>query len=256
MKYINLNGKISIIANAIVPVDNGAFRYGYGLYETLYIENNVIRFKEYHWERLFNGLKQLYFAVPSFMTAEWLEEEIRQLVRKNQAERLCRVRLQMFAGAGGLYSAENNQPGYIIECLTLDNEMIKFNENGLVVGLATELKKSMDGLSNLKSCNALIYAMGARQAREHKWNDALQHQWQHHRKHTGQYILDKRQGNIHTTVGRWLRGRRNAQARTGNHKRYKRAKPLRRRPAACRRGVPDPCHKKDTLDRQHGRQIL
>ena len=173
MKYINLNGKISIIANAIVPVDNGAFRYGYGLYETLYIENNVIRFKEYHWERLFNGLKQLYFEIPAFMTAEWLEEEIRQLVRKNQAEKMCRVRLQMFAGAGGLYSAENNQPGYIIECLTLDNEMIKFNENGLVVGLATELKKSMDGLSNLKSCNALIYAMGARQAREHKWNDAL-----------------------------------------------------------------------------------
>ena len=173
MKYLNLNGKITIIANAIIPVDNGAFRYGYGLYETMMVENGAIRFKEYHWDRLFAGLKQLYFDIPAFMTPQWLEEEVMFVVKKNMTERLCRVRMQMFAGQGGLYSADNNHPGYIIECLPLDNEMLKFNENGLVVGIATELNKSMDTLSNLKSCNALIYAMGARQSREHKWNDAL-----------------------------------------------------------------------------------
>jgi branched-chain amino acid aminotransferase len=173
LKYINLNGKISIIANAIIPVDNGAFRYGYGLYETMMIENGTIRFKDYHWERLFAGLRQLYFDIPSLMTPEWLEEEVLCIVKKNQAEKLCRVRLQMFAGEGGLYSSDNNQPGFIIECLPLDKDMIKFNENGLLIGVATDLSKSTDGLSNLKSCNALIYAMGARQAREHKWNDAL-----------------------------------------------------------------------------------
>ena len=173
MKYINLNGQITIIADAIIPVDNGAFRYGYGLYETLLVQNGTIRFKEYHWDRLFAGLKQLYFDIPPLMTPRWLEEEVLCLVKKNQAEKLCRVRLQMFAGPGGLYSAENNQPGFIIECLPLDNEIIKINENGLIVGIATDLSKSMDSLSNLKSCNALLYAMGARQARANKWNDAL-----------------------------------------------------------------------------------
>jgi branched-chain amino acid aminotransferase len=47
------------------------------------------------------------------------------------------------------------------------------NENGLVLGLATGLQKSTDALANLKSCNALIYAIAARQARENQWNDAL-----------------------------------------------------------------------------------
>src|SRR6202012_4744701 len=165
--------KISIIANAIMGVDNGAFRYGYGLFETLLFTDGAIRLKDYHWNGLFAGLKQLYFELPSFMTAEWLEDEVKMIVKKNQAEKLCRVRLQMFAGPGGLYSAENNQPGFIIECLPLDNEIIRINENGLVAGIATDLSKSMDSLSNLKSCNALLYAMGARQARANKWNDAL-----------------------------------------------------------------------------------
>ena len=137
------------------------------------IEDGVIRFKEYHWDRLFAGLKQLYFDLPSVMTAHWLEQEVLCIVKKNQTENLCRVRLQMFAGEGGVYSDENNMPGFIIECLPLDREMIKFNELGMTVGIAADLSKSMDTLSNLKSCNALIYAMGARQAREQKWNDAL-----------------------------------------------------------------------------------
>ena len=66
-----------------------------------------------------------------------------------------------------------NKPGVVIECFPLENGALQLNENGLVVGIASGLNKSLDSLSNLKSCNALIYAMGARQARMNKWNDTL-----------------------------------------------------------------------------------
>ncbi len=35
------------------------------------------------------------------------------------------------------------------------------------------MAKSIDTLSNLKTCNALIYAIAAKQAKANKWNDAL-----------------------------------------------------------------------------------
>jgi branched-chain amino acid aminotransferase len=173
LNYINLNGKITDATHAALPVDNGAFRYGYGLFETMLVQDGMIRLKEFHWERLFAGLEQLYFEIPPLMTAAWLEAEVLRTVAKNQSEKLCRVRLQMYAGGGGIFSSESRQPGFIIECFPPEAGTLKLNENGLVAGIAAGLAKSIDMLSNLKSCSALIYAIAARQARENKWNDAL-----------------------------------------------------------------------------------
>jgi branched-chain amino acid aminotransferase len=61
----------------------------------------------------------------------------------------------------------------VIECFALAAEVVKLNENGLIVGISRGLSKSADTLANLKSCNALIYAIAARQAKDQKWNDAL-----------------------------------------------------------------------------------
>ncbi len=173
MNHININGKIIPLEDAGIPIDNGAFRYGYGLFETLLIQDGAIRLKQYHWDRLFAGMKQLYFEIPALMTHEWLESQVLATVKKNKLEKLSRVRLQVFAAGGGLYSSGSRQPDFVIECFPLEAETIAINEHGLVAGIATGINKSTDALSNLKSCNALIYAIAARQAKEHKWNDAL-----------------------------------------------------------------------------------
>lgn len=173
MNYINLNGKIVPKEDAGLTVDNKAFRYGYGLFETMLVQDGVIQLQQYHWERLFAGMNQLSFELSALMTPQFFEDETLRTVKKNRLEKLCRVRLQVYAGAGGLYDDENRKVGFVVECFPLEPEAIRFNENGLVVGIANGLNKSMDTLSNLKSTNALIYAMAAQQARENKWNDAL-----------------------------------------------------------------------------------
>ena len=156
-----------------MPVDNGAFRYGYGLFETMLVQDGVIRLGQYHWERLFAGTVTLNFELPALMTPEYLEKEVLQTVKKNKLEKLCRVRLQLFAGGGGLYGRESNKPGFVIECFPLDEITLQLNENGLVAGIATGVAKTVDTLCNLKSCNALIHAMAAQQAMANKWNDAI-----------------------------------------------------------------------------------
>jgi branched-chain amino acid aminotransferase len=118
-------------------------------------------------------MKQLYFSIPAWMTESWLQAEADKLARKNKLEQLCRVRLQIFAESGGLYESTIPKPEYLIECFPLDEPILALNENGLVCGIAQSLSKSADSLANIKSSNALIYAMAAQQAKEHKWNDAL-----------------------------------------------------------------------------------
>lgn len=173
LNYININGSIIQGKGDHSAFSSRAFRYGYGLFETMLVKEGAIQLKDYHWERLFRGASQLNFDIPKLLTAERLEEEVLHIAVKNQCEQLCRIRLQLFADGGGLFDGHSQTPEYIIECFTIEPSIIQLNENGLVVGIAEGLAKSPDSLSHIKSCSALIYVMAAQQAKNYKWNDAL-----------------------------------------------------------------------------------
>ena len=172
MNYANLNGKI-VAAPDVDAVSNAAFRYGMGLFETMLIRDGAIRLAAYHWDRLFAGMLQLGFDVPAHFSPDYLAAEVMKTVRKNGLERLCRVRLQVYGAGGGLYDREHNRPLYVAECYQTGPETLGLNENGLVVGIAHGLAKANDSLASFKTSNALVYAMAARHAQKHKWNDAL-----------------------------------------------------------------------------------
>lgn len=171
--YININGTIMDAIQNETPIDNGAFRYGYGLFETMLVIDGVIQLKQYHWDRLYTGMQQLMPDIPFLLQPDRIEEQVLTIVQKNNRGKLCRVRLQVYAGGGGMYGAEVRKAGFVIECFELSEGTLNLNENGLVVGKAEGLQKSNDMLSNLKSCNSLVYAVAAQQAKAHQWNDAL-----------------------------------------------------------------------------------
>ena len=173
MNYININGKITSGTVTGLPIDNGAFRYGYGLFETMLVVDCEISLRHYHLSRLVGGMQLLQLELPKLLANGLFEEQVLPTVKKNGLEKLCCVRLQVFAGGGGLYGPMVNEAGFVIECFPVDERMLHMNENGLEVGIAAGLHKSTDALANLKSCNALIYSMAARQAKDNKWNDAL-----------------------------------------------------------------------------------
>lgn len=173
MSFTNINGKIIATAEAAIPADNGAFRYGMGLFETMLVQNGQIRLPSYHWQRLFEGMKHLYFDVPVLFTAALLEAEVLRTVKRNNLSTYCRVRLQVYIGSGGIFGEGPQKPHYVIECYSLPEDNRLLNANGLVLGMATGIAKSIDSLSNLKSANGLVYAVAARQAKHNKWNDAL-----------------------------------------------------------------------------------
>ena len=173
MQWLNINGKITQASEPVLHAANGAFRYGYGLFETMLVKDGHIALAGYHAERLYAGMHLLYFEVPRLLLPGHLEEQVLKTVARNNSSALCRVRLQVFAGDGGLFEINNSKAGFVIECFPLQEGITQLNENGLVTGIANGVRKSADTLSNIKSSNALVYAIAARQAKEEKWNDAL-----------------------------------------------------------------------------------
>lgn len=170
MNYVVTNGKFLEKDKVALPADDHSYRYGDGLFETIKLLDGKILLKEYHFERLFSGVRTLKFTIPAFFTEENIEAAIKKLCVKNNCERLARVRLSVSRGNGGLYDCDN-QFSYLIESWPL--ELRGLNENGLVIDIFPDARKSIDAFSNLKSANYLPYVMAAVWAKENKLNDAL-----------------------------------------------------------------------------------
>ena len=171
--FLNYNGKIYRSDKLLISPDNRSFRYGDGFFETMKIVNGKIALSNYHFERLFASLELLQFDKPGYLTAEYLLNQVTELAAKNYHNKSGRIRLTIFRGNGGLYDAENHFPNWLIQTWQLNPQVNVFNENGLVIDIFKDAKKTGDNYSHVKSNNYLCYVMAALWAKKHHLNDAL-----------------------------------------------------------------------------------
>ena len=169
-KYFNYNGRFFADDETVLSKEDRSYRYGDGLFETMKLMNGNILLKDHHFERLFLGLDVLKFNIPVHFTKQKIENEIIELSKKNGCERSSRIRLSVSRGNGGLYDYDNKF-SYLIECWPLEQKGL--NENGLIIDIFRDARKSIDVFSNLKSANYLPYVMAAIWAKENNLNDAL-----------------------------------------------------------------------------------
>jgi branched-chain amino acid aminotransferase len=172
MAFINVNGKMVPADLPVLTADNRGYRYGDGLFETIKVKEGEVQLNQLHFERMFSGAALLQYELPAFITAASLEEEINALCRKNNCEKLARVRLSVYRGSGGLYDGDN-KAGYIIECWPLEERLTRLNENGLVIDIFQDAAKGCDVFANLKSTSLMTYVMATQYAKKNKLNDAL-----------------------------------------------------------------------------------
>jgi len=170
--YINFNGTIIRSGIPVISPENRGFRYGDGIFETMRVENDLVRFPDYHLDRLFSGIQLLAFDVTRFLSRDELLFQVVDLCRRN-GQSHARARLVVFRGNGGLYDTENHDPNYIIETWAIEPRKRKPDENGLRIDVFPGGRKSADVLSNVKSNNYLLYALGALYAKKNSLDDCL-----------------------------------------------------------------------------------
>jgi branched-chain amino acid aminotransferase len=157
---------------AVISSGNRSLRYGDGLFETMKMARGNIINKEFHFERLFNGLSLLQFEIPKTFNALFLEKKIKEIAAKNQQDNTARMRLMLFRGNGGIFDPKNLLPNYIIETSLLPDEN-QLNVRGLVVDVFPDARKSYDIFSNIKSNNYLPYIMAGLYAKKNQLDDCI-----------------------------------------------------------------------------------
>jgi len=167
------NGKYFSTDTPLITAASRGLRYGDGCFETMKIIQGQVVLAAFHWERLFTSMEAMGFDIPKHFTAALLEQQVKELAAKNHHTACGRVRLTVFRGEGGLYDPVNHHPHYIIETYALDDVMNQFNENGLVLDIYADARKTADLFSHIKSNSFLPYTMAAGWVKKHQLNDAV-----------------------------------------------------------------------------------
>lgn len=166
------NKQFFSVGTPVITPQNRSFRYGDGLFETMRMQRGKIVNIDFHFERLFAGMKMLQIDIPEYFSKNYFLDTVNELLSKNSIFQNARIRLMFFRGDEGIFEVENNSANFIIETFPLP-EKIKLNEEGLVVDLFPDAAKSCDRFSNLKSDNYLPSVMAVRFAKKNSLDDAI-----------------------------------------------------------------------------------
>jgi branched-chain amino acid aminotransferase len=158
--YINFNGEIVPADSKLLSVANRSFKYGDGLFESMQMLKGQLKFADLHADRLQRGMKALKIDGYSQMDTYFLKQIAEQLSIRNKAKH-GRLRLTVYRDSEGLYTPSQNKAGYCLEFIPADEPRYFLNEKGLIVDVFTDLPKPSNYLSNIKTCNSLIYVMAA-----------------------------------------------------------------------------------------------
>src|ERR1700744_3568699 len=160
LNFINFNGQILPADSKLLTVANRSFRYGDGLFESMRLLKGQLKFADMHADRLQRGMKALKIDGYSQMDAWFLKDMVEQLAIRNKTKH-GRLRLTVYRDSEGLYTPTQNAMGYCLELTPVDEPRYFLNPKGLIVDIFTDLPKPSNYLSNIKTCNSLIYVMAA-----------------------------------------------------------------------------------------------
>lgn len=170
--FYNYNGTIIPAEQQVLRLQNRAFHYGDGLFESMRMIKGHLQFASLHAKRLQLGMKALEFDNYLVADAEFLREKARELSNRNKSKNGM-LRLTIFRDSNGLYTPENQKFGYSMEWETLQDQQYSLNVKGLIVNVYEDMPKPINMLSNLKTCNSLNYVLAGIYKQKNRLDDAF-----------------------------------------------------------------------------------
>lgn len=84
IKYFSKNGKLLPLKDANVSLEDIAYQYGFGVYETLKVRNKIVYFVDEHIKRLMQSANTI--GIEHKLTNKSIEKYIKEIVLKNKIE--------------------------------------------------------------------------------------------------------------------------------------------------------------------------
>lgn len=169
---INFNGQL-IETSANELYNNRAFLFGDAVFETLKVSDNKILFFEDHYFRLMSSMRILRMEIPMNFTMEYIENQILNLVSTKEKSPAFRVRITVYRNSEGYYLPTNNEVGFLINALPIDNPLYAFSDDAYEVDLYKDFYVTKQLLSSVKSTNRAINITGSIFAKENGLDNCL-----------------------------------------------------------------------------------
>ena len=171
MALINVNGNYVSDEQPVFLSANRSFRYGDGFFETIKVVDRSIALMDLHFNRFHSALQTLEYLIPTAFDKDFFKTEIIKICDRNALTN-ARVRFSVWCGEGSMDKAERPF-NYLIECWPLQMNTKDWSENGIHLGLFSKGRKAIDAYANLKTASFLVYAMAAKSAMDHQWDDCI-----------------------------------------------------------------------------------
>lgn len=169
---INFNGNI-VSATDNLLVNNRAFLYGDGVFETMKVVNSKILFLEDHYFRLMSAMRILRMEIPMNFTMEYFENQILSLTNANNCSDSARARITVCRNQGGFYLPQTNEVSFIVQVTSLDDKSYLIKNKPYEVELYKDFFVAKQLLSSIKSTNRLINITGSIFANENSYDTCL-----------------------------------------------------------------------------------
>ncbi|GAB3316451.1 aminodeoxychorismate lyase [Larkinella ripae] len=165
-----LNGDVVPEEVVQLSLNDRAFQYGDGLFETIRYEHHEVRFWPDHYDRLSRGMEALSLQAPPFFDSELLHDQIMRLLKANHLlDQATRIKLQVWRKPGGLYTPTNAHSNFLLTARS--GPAFAFTDK-TKVGFFDAVRLSPSPVSAYKTLNALPYVL-AGLAKQHEQADDM-----------------------------------------------------------------------------------
>jgi len=172
-QLISFNKEFIAAKDFNLGLDNRAFRYGDGFFETMHANGLEVQFIEDHFVRIVKAAEILKLELPDYLTVSFLKKQIGGLLSRCKLFQAARVKLTIYRTGEGFYITDSNSCDIVIEASFLGKGHYELNTNGITIGIYDESPKPKSLFNSIKSINAQPYILAGIFAKQHNFDDVL-----------------------------------------------------------------------------------
>lgn len=171
---VNINGELIEKEKAAISIRNRGLAYGDSVFETIRVINSKIIFWEDHYFRFMASMRIMRMEIPPGFSPEFLENEILNLIRKNDLENSpVRIRFTVYRKEGGYYTPDTLNIDYLIEASPLQDPFYVLDATSYEIELFKDHYINSGLLSTIKTNNKAVNVLGSIYAKENGYSNCL-----------------------------------------------------------------------------------
>ena len=154
-----------------VSVNDRAFQYGDGLFETIRYERDQLWFWPDHVARLIAGMDALHLHFPADANELTIRQSVMNLLSTNVlTDHTARIKIQVWRQIGGLYTPTTNQANLLITARP--GQLFAITERA-AVGICKTVRLTYSPYSAVKTSSSLPYVMAGIEKKERNLDDII-----------------------------------------------------------------------------------